>query len=206
MALQNNLLKDVGPIPFQRPKDVQQNSDLIYNDLGGVDISDGSQGLNVADWTVFYTNNIVRLRKQPAGPEYDLFTRANLRQLSLCFDNNNRPVIGFSTRQGSSEIYFYDAQAQDYNTLVLPVASKRPIVNNDDKRKDFLEGGDTDVWCYYIRGNTLHYRLLRDRFTIEYTLGTFNQADLEITRVGETIQSRIQLEFRSLNPVTFTQS
>jgi hypothetical protein len=207
MALQTNLLRDVGEVPFQRPKDIVQATDLVYNDLGGVDISDGSQGLNVAEWSVFYgNNNQVILRKLPSGPEYPLFTRQGIRQLSLCFDNNSRPVVGFSTRSGTAVVYFYDAQVADYNTFVIPEVSKRPVVNNDDKRRDFLETGNTDVWCYYIKEDTLHYRLLRDRFTIEYTLGTFNQTDLEITRVGETTENRIQLEFRSLNPVTFTQS
>jgi hypothetical protein len=206
MALQNNNLRSIGEVVFQEPKDIVQITDLVYNDLGGLNISDGSQGLNVASWQLYYEGGIVKLKKLPDGAPTELFTRANIRQLSLCFDNNSRPVVGFFTRENSAEIYFYDAEVANYNTLVLPVGSTRPVVNNDDKRKDFLEGGLTDVWAYYIRGTTLHYRLLRDRFTIEYTLGTFDTEDVDITRVGETVQQRIQLEFKSTQPIIFTQT
>ena len=157
---------------FLSPDNLPTDGTIAY-ELGGIGLSNASQGLEVQVWTAQIINprqsNSYVVISSPNTPQTTLFSFTGISQISLAFDQNMKPAIAF-TAQGIAYLWWYDATVPAYVFFTLPANSYTPNVTLDDKRPISLELGFSDIILAYLRGRNLYFRQLRDRFTIEYLL------------------------------------
>lgn len=103
----------------------------------------------------------------PNTTEFLLFSRATkIFNVSLSFDLNGSPCVAFQDNTGSY-LYWFDPVPNAFVFFNIPGISTYPAVTLDEYRAEF--SASADVILGYIRADTIRYRQLRDRFTIEYT-------------------------------------
>lgn len=144
--------------------------------LGGIGLSDPSQGLEVQDWILSLVasnvlldtfvvsspnTSVTQLLQLPAGQ--------SASTCSLAFDQNMNPAIGYMQDTGGY-LWWYNATIPGYQTLFLGSSIVSVQLTMDDKRSSQTTAGTNDIICAYTDSNNLYYRQLRDRFTIQYTL------------------------------------
>lgn len=152
-------------------------------ELGGIDLNDPSQGLQVQTWRAFLSggvNNIQSVMVESAThPASVLFSAAGITQISLAFDQNMHPFIAFM-QNGQARFWWFDPTIPGHTFTTLPVGTLGPQCGLDDKR--LLTSSTSDIILSYIRGTTLYWREQRDRYLIEYTVALGVTKDL--IRVG----------------------
>ncbi len=157
--------------PFQYPDNIPVLNVEDYQ-MGGIGLSDASQGLQVQAWYIHITgtpvlNNIVI--SAPNTQPIILFSAPNITEVSLSFDQNMRPAVAYVS-QGNSLFRWYDTTIPGYTIINLASTIVSPRCTTDDKRATEITLGLSDIILAYINNNTLCYRQERDRFTIEYVL------------------------------------
>lgn len=142
--------------------------------LGGIGISNPSQGLEVQFW---YLQVIVDTGfngsfwlSAPNTPPVLLFTRPGATWGRLSFDQNMHPIIAFSDVSGSC-LYWFDPVANNNVFFYFDPTDtvSQPCVSLDDKRAISTRSGTSDIILTYVRSGDLCYRVQRDRFQVEYT-------------------------------------
>lgn len=168
------------------PDSYTPTSTLDY-ELGGIDIQNPLQGLQVKTWMAFVDGNDVKVAAADKLPVV-IFSFPGVTEISLAFDQNMRPTISYM-RNGNGWLYWYDSLPQ------MPVHTEfvgaiTPRVCLDDKR--YTQTGTSDVLLAYTKNNNLYFREQRDRFTIEYLLKT--EINATLLKLGMTNKNRVQFE------------
>ena len=166
--------------------------DVVYTPLtqtvmGGIAISDPSEGRLYQPWSVNYdgTNILVNPNTSAA-----VFTMAvpNVVAVSLAFDSNMGIVLAWITTSGTAVLYYYDTIAAAYTThSYAGITSCRLCVDNP---VTYFQGA-SDVIFGYTNGTNLCYRQQRDRYNIEYIIAPTTKL---LTRLGPTSANRLQFE------------
>lgn len=142
-------------------------------ELGGIELSDSSQGLRVQVWRAFLSGGVNFIQnvmiESPTHPASVLFTAQGVTQVALAFDQNMHPFIAF-VQNGQARFWWFDPTIPGQTFTNLPVGSITPAASLDDKRQETIASSDTIL--SYIRAGTLYWREQRDRFLIEYTVAT----------------------------------
>lgn len=192
MAMPANTLS---PLPaasaFLEPDDRVRASLLVDYEMGGVDIGDPSQGLQVKAWEARVDGNNIQTRPESGGSWTTITSDSSITEIALAFDQNMRPTVAY-VASGVAKMYWYDAVSAAYVTTTYAGASS-PVVTMDDKRD--MQVGLNDVLLFYLQGGRVKHRRQRDRYTIEYDLEDVPTGMTRITRWGFTVGNRIQLEF-----------
>lgn len=138
--------------------------------LGGIGLSNASQGLQVQAWNLTVqgtgTNTSVWL-SAPNTPAAQLFALANITWARLAFDQNMHPVVSY-VAGGAPGFYWWDPTIPGATFTTLPNTVINPCVTLDDKRAIQTLLGNNDVVMCYINNGNLCYRLQRDRYGTEY--------------------------------------
>ncbi|MGC7464213.1 hypothetical protein QT654_20795 [Xanthomonas citri pv. citri] len=185
----NNALSTV-PVPSSFVETVSRRTvPLIDYEMGGVNVADASQGLNVKLWKL-ESNGAQMLLSADGVPAIELFNRPNVSQVALAFDQNMRPHVAF-VQTGVTWLWWYDSQAGAMVFSSFPGALT-PRLTTDEKRPTHLE--DSDVILAYVRNNNLYFRMQRDRFLTEYLLKSAVNADL--IAIGMNRGYRMQFRLR----------
>ncbi|WGH28223.1 hypothetical protein 10KY502B_gene0005 [Xanthomonas phage 10KY502B] len=185
----NNALSTV-PVPSSFVETVsRRTAPLIDYEMGGVNVADASQGLNVKLWKL-ESNGAQMLLSADGVPAIELFNRPNVSQVALAFDQNMRPHVAF-VQTGVTWLWWYDSQAGAMVFSSFPGALT-PRLTTDEKRPTHLE--DSDVILAYVRNNNLYFRMQRDRFLTEYLLKSAVNADL--IAIGMNRGYRMQFRLR----------
>lgn len=185
----NNALSTV-PVPSSFVETVSRRTvPLIDYEMGGVNVADASQGLNVKLWKL-ESNGAQMLLSADGVPAIELFSRPNVSQVALAFDQNMRPHVAF-VQTGVTWLWWYDSQAGAMVFSSFPGALT-PRLTTDEKRPTHL--GDSDVILAYVRNNNLYFRMQRDRFLTEYLLKSAVNADL--IAIGMNRGYRMQFRLR----------
>lgn len=185
----NNALSTV-PVPSSFVETVSRRTvPLIDYEMGGVNVADASQGLNVKLWKL-ESNGAQMLLSADGVPAIELFNRPNVSQVALAFDQNMRPHVAF-VQTGVTWLWWYDSQAGGMVFSSFPGALT-PRLTTDEKRPTHLE--DSDVILAYVRNNNLYFRMQRDRFLTEYLLKSAVNADL--IAIGMNRGYRMQFRLR----------
>lgn len=133
---------------------------------GPSSIQDPSNGFFYQLWTVQAVENEVYI-SSPNTPEFLFFSRAEvISNVSLAFDTNANPSVVFS-EHGRTYLYWFDPVPNEYVFMDLGDTVTYPYIIMDDGRP--LNETTVNLLFYYIRAETIRYRLLSDRYTIEYT-------------------------------------
>lgn len=192
MAMPANTLS---PLPaasaFLEPDDRVRTSLLVDYEMGGADIGDPSQGLQVKAWEARVSAGTIQVRPDGSGAWTNVVSDTGITEIALAFDQNMRPTVAY-VAGGAAKLYWYDAVTAAYVTTTYAGASS-PVVTMDDKRD--MQVGLNDVLLFYLHSGRVKHRRQRDRYTIEYDLADVPLGKTRITRWGFTAGKRIQLEF-----------
>lgn len=140
---------------------------------GGVALNDASLGLDIYDWRgwcVEATGEVWLEVDGEVAPTLVHTIPDPVGEFAFSFDTNMQPVLGWTTEEGVSWFRWFDPTIPDFVDVLLPTGSYAVRVKHDDSRAEQVEQGVTDTIVAYVRSSMVYYRLLRDRFAVEYPL------------------------------------
>lgn len=176
---------------FLPPDDIARNRLTVDYELGGVALSDPSQGLLVQVWTADTDGSTVTVSAPLAGATV-VTSDTGITEIAFTFDQNMRPTVAY--RAGAAnKLYWYDTFLGATTTLTLASDITSMRLCHDDKRAQMQ--GTSDMLLFYIRAGSLRYRQQRDRFLTEYALATLPVGAVYIRRVGMSGGLRLQIEY-----------
>jgi hypothetical protein len=180
------------PSDFLPPKDEITNR-LVAKEIGGVAISDPSQGFAVKIWTARWTGGQVTIEADDV-PTINWIAAEDVSDISLTFDQNMRPVVAWTNTAPvagftSGFMRWFDSVTNSYITTEYPGA-RDMRVSLDDKRPMGIS--ESDIILTYIRNNNLYCRIQRDRYGVEYLLR--ERVSGRIRRFGMNDGLRMQWE------------
>ena len=178
-------------VAFLAPDDRYINHKLDY-ELGGIGLSDPSAGLEYQVWTAhLYFNNVLNegtvTVESPNTPETVLFVRPGVTDFSFTFDQNMHPFVAF-VENGLARYWWFDPTIPGETFSDLGPSDRTPRCSLDDKRDPLYI--DSDIILAYMRNTELYFRAGRDRYAVEYPLGTVPPGDL--VSVGMNGELRFQ--------------
>lgn len=186
------------PMPqvFLYPDNIPVFNTTDYQ-LGGVGLSDASQGFQVQAWFIDIagpvTNNSVYVSSPNTLPTL-LFSQPAITEVSLSFDQNMRPAVAYVS-QGNPYFWWFDTTIPGYTIISLPAGSTNPRCTLDDKRSREINIGFSDIILAYIKSNGLYMRQERDRFTVEYFLGSLSAIPgPQLNKIGMNALNRLQFQ------------
>lgn len=190
MLPQNVLSTTTISAAFRYPRNIPR-TDIVDYELGGIDFNNPSQGLEVRTWrgSLNVTNGQISL--ETIGVPLTLwYTAPGATRFSFTFDSNMNPLIAWDT-EATSQFYWFDTAVGGYVVTILPSGSKYVTVGLDDHRA--LESTSRDIILAYLRDGSLYFRAQRDRYLVEYTLGTGYQ-DYKLNQTGLNEKLRFQFQ------------
>lgn len=199
MSLPNNVLSTIPvPAPFIPPRNVvrfTRQSGSSDQHFGGIAISDPSHGINYQVWTA-YTDQVNIWLTAPNTPPFIFLANVNPVWVALAFDQNSRPAIGYVQKNGAAFFYWFNPIPNAFVTTQLPTSAlySRIFMAMDDLRPFNI--ANSDVIIAYTRGTTLFMRVQRDRYGVEYTLGTVPTGTL--VQIGMDMKWRFQFAFQNV--------
>lgn len=159
----------------------------IAYEIGGIAISDISEGLRAALWTLQFIDGELYLGKVGETLTSVLEVGAGIVKVALAFDQNMRPCYAWQLNPEDCVLYYYDTVLGDF-TQVTFTGTMSPCLTLDDSRAEAL--GYTDVIFAYLKDGDLCYRQQRDRFLTEYTVVATDKKHL--VRIGLSVGNRLQ--------------
>lgn len=185
----NNTLSSV-PQPddwlYPHPTEYSPYTDYC---MGGVDIGDTLDGLDVQMWQLSYNRRSGDLTLAKVGDVGEVIKNVmGVKKVSLAFDLNMRPahVLEFDDR---CELTFYDTQTNQEITQTFSDMTS-PYLTLDDRREQ--NSHNADIILSYINGSKLCIRNQRDRYGVEHELATLDDHVYTIERVGMARNLRVQ--------------
>lgn len=176
------------------PDDLGRNDPLVDYELGGIALSDASQGLQIQNWRIrVVSSTTVLIAPTPYTSETTLFTGTNITEISLSFDQNMRPCVAFID-SGVAKLYWYDPVAG--MSVIQPIDSgiTSVFVTMDDKRSAATVGNINDILLIYNKNGSLNYRQQRERFQTERTLALLQSTLGYIRKCGMSTGWRVQIQ------------
>ncbi|URA06908.1 hypothetical protein Pfeifenkraut_BL30011 [Xanthomonas phage Pfeifenkraut] len=171
-----------------------RSSPFTDTERGGVALNNATQGLLVKMWAVRYdkeTGDVIM--SAPGVSDVVAFTRPDITELSLTFDQNMNPFIAF-VQAGQAKFWWYDPliPGQTFEeTLINGV--QNPRCSLDDKRE--LETSRSDVILAYVRAGSLYVRYQRERYLTEHLM----QGGVDkLYQVGMNAQYRFQFSYEGV--------
>lgn len=193
MSLPRNALS-ASPVPaaLLAPDDAIRADLRVDYEMGGVAIGDASQGMLVRAWRAWTDGTDVWCAPDDTmSPVTHLVTGSAITEVSLCFDQNMRPVLAFMDG-GLCKLNWFDSLAASQVTTSY-VGAYSPMVCLDDKREVALTAGWADDLFFYIRSGSIYYRQQRDRYGVEYLLTVIAPDVNRIAKLGMGANLRLQL-------------
>lgn len=174
-------------------------TDLEDWELGGIGLSNASQGLQVQAWHLLVhgvTATTSVWLDAPTVPAFQLFALANITWARLAFDQNMHPVVAYMAG-GLPGFYWFDPTIPGNTFTSLPSTVLDPCVTMDDKRALQTALGNNDVVMCYVNLGNLCYRLERERYGTEHVwLANVDHivANPRVNRIGMTEGYRLLIE------------
>lgn len=200
MSLPNNRLTTTCvENDFLDPDSIIRATRTIDYEKGGVALNNPSQGLRVKNWVLELVGNDVTLYPQDDALDVTtLFSEAGITEVSLAFDQNMQPVVGYIVG-GVAKLRWFNAGTSAYVTTVVSTSAISIFLTLDDKRKAATEGNLNDVLVFYATDSNLYYRQQRDLYAIERNPYTFSGTNTTfIRRAGFLSGYRVGVEMYDL--------
>lgn len=178
------------PAPFLAPKDIVKQP-LVDLFLGGVDVNNTSQGLQSKVWTAGYISASVIFSAQGVGP-YTIITVPGITWLTATVDQLMNPFVAYQTSAGAF-FYWFDTVSSSFKTTQLPAGAATPYCMLDDPRPQVTS--TSDIIIAYVNGGNLYFCAQRDRFGVEYLLGSIGTQ--VFTQMGMNKGNRMQFQFQA---------
>lgn len=184
------------PSDFIAPHDIVKPAKEDWS-LGGDNFLDANNGLASKIWHFKWSNSLAGVTAEtPSNPPVEVYHRGttDISWISGTFDQNMRQVIAYTKTDGTSSIYFYDAQQAAFTSLGIGTVAT-PFVSLDDTR--LPTGGLNDVILTYIKSGDLCIRAQRERFADEHILMSGLPPAAKIKRFGMSRNLRLRWELLS---------
>jgi len=195
--------------PFDPPKDRDDITPLSDWSEGGINLSDGTQGLQVQFWHFTVEGAGVSTGiylESSTYPKTLQLSAPNITWIRGTFDQNMHPAISYIS-DGLSYLWWWDPIIHAQATLPLALDVIFPNVIMDDTRPRETQLGNNDIVLTYLRGDplapSLYFRLQRDRYGVEYLVSEPWYSGFPdyiekpyINRTGMNEEWRFQLEIR----------
>jgi len=197
--LKSDVFSPADGVDFEVPDDFVSDITLIEREMGGVAVSDPSQGINVNVWQSSYSNTTgtVYLKNLDTGITYTIISGVmNMTDLSFAFDANMRPNLGYRLSNCNSYIRYYDTITEAFVTRQLPAGAGAPKLTHDDKRDDMVLLNVTDVMVYYILNNVLYFLVQRERFNTVHQAATLTSG-ATLVKVGMSNDLRLLVQIHN---------
>lgn len=180
---------------FMVPDNKQSAKGFDY-EIGGIAITDPSQGLRVQTWGIRWIGGIVAIFS-PTQPDRILFEVENpIKRAALAFDQNMRPSVAFSedTPEGfRNRLYWYDPTTQAHTFMELPLDAIYPAISLDDTNLEHTSTSDM-LLAYINEGGDLTVLRQRDRFLVPYIYPTNLSLGSYVEKVGMNVGNRFQFK------------
>lgn len=155
---------DVSEFPYPKSK--------IYGireswDNGGVAIGDTSEELTKYAWQATTDGSNIYVQREGTDNKILVHQDTDINMIDLTFDQNMRPCICY-TANHIVKLFWYDAEAEKQVVTTYPNDYRYPKVSLDDKRRFNIS--NSDIIFMYQKGDSLYFRLQRDRYLIERLL------------------------------------
>lgn len=156
------------------PPDNLPSSNTADYEMGGVGLSNATQGLLVQVWTAWLDGNPGEVGtsvwiSSPNTADTQLFAMDGITEISLTFDQNMHPVIAF-VAAGVAQLWWYDATIPGYSFLPLEAGAKSPKCSLDDKRPLATLTATSDIILAYVLDDNLYSRIQRERYVTRHLL------------------------------------
>lgn len=179
---------------------------LLAWEMGGVAISDPSQGLNVKLWSLTGEKQddgtIDLVLSAPGVPNTVPVSGADITECDLAFDQNMRVFICY-VQAGLTKFYWYDTVSSVYTTTTLAAGVRTPRCTLDDHRT--FNVSNSDIILMYVNGSNLCYRQQRDRYGVEYVLKLVGP-EAGLVYVAMNDQNRLQWRVHEMTAPTDGQT
>jgi len=159
------------------PPEARAFKRLISHEMGPLAIEDTSEGLLYQPWTLTYNKITGEITVTPntTGPPVTLVTIVfGITDINFTFDQNARLTITWKVA-GNTYLFWYDTSLGQTVIEDLGTTLVSAVIQLDDKRATQSAPSDMTLWYTKEDGGgtwTLYSKLQRDRFTIEYEMGT----------------------------------
>ena len=185
---------------FDPPKDKDDITSLNDWAEGGVDLSDGTQGLQVQFWNYTAREEGIFL-EAPTYPRTLQIAAPNVTWVKGTFDQNMHPAVVYVSN-GDTYLWWWDPVVHAQVTTPFDPFMVSPNIVMDDTRDRETQLGNNDIILAYLRAGWLLYRLQRDRYKVEYVWYTGGFPDYiekpYINRMGMNRDWRFQLEIHDM--------
>lgn len=165
----------------------RRQTPLVDYEMGGVAVGDSSAGLKAKLWTLELQGADLVLSAEGVAPVV-LFSRADVTQVALAFDQNMRPHVAF-VQAGLAWLWWYDSQANQM-AFTSFAGVTTPRLANDEKRAS--QASVSDVVLAYMAAGNLCVRIQRERFAVEHVLRS--APGLMLVAVARNNANRLQFE------------
>jgi len=180
--------------------DAMEGEKLQDFEQGGIALGDPTQGLQVQTWELRVLGNDVRVRPYPDGTYTTVFTEAGIQEIGLSFDQNMNSTIAYKAG-GLCKLRWYDATVARFVTTGYPGVRDLRICLDDKRseRRDF-----SDILIFYLKDSptayrqTLYMRAQRDRYGVEYQVGSLPVGATALHRVGMAMNQRLRVQIWGL--------
>lgn len=164
-------------------------------ELGGVGLSDPSQGLMSYTWRAWTDGKAIYIQRNdlPKDTTKTLLAAPNITEIDLSFDQNMRPVLAYVS-DCMVKLYWYDTASQSQVITDYPNI-KTPRVSLDDKRA--FNTVNADVIFAYINTDQLCCRYQRERYSVEHVLHQV-PANTELVKIGMGADNRFLFDTKEI--------
>lgn len=173
--------------PFNFPRNIPRQK-LIDYEYGGVDIDDGSQGLQVKVWKGEYLEGDIVLSAPGVAP-VAVLSVDNVVDFGFSFDRNMNVFVCYELEDGRAFFYWFDTLVAHYVTTQLASGSATLRCAHDDTRD--MQTSSSDIILAYCRGGVLYFRAQRERYQTEHAL-TSDVGPGGLLQVGMNQRWRLQ--------------
>ena len=132
---------------------------------GPVAEQDPSEGMRYQEWMAQITPEGVFLEAENTPARLLLPNPSGtITDIAIAF-NQNADLHYVWVDDGVARFRYYDTVTSQMETMTLPEGVRTPKLTMDDKRN--TQTANNDIVLTYRRGNSVYFRLQRDRFLIE---------------------------------------
>lgn len=168
---------------------VPPNKTTAYT-LGGIALSNPSQGLDVQLWTAYVENDTVLITAPSVADPIVTIAGEGITELTMAFDQNMNYSFAY-VQYNVTRLYWFDTSVGTYVITEVPGALS-PRVTLDDRRK--LQSGTSDLIFAYVKTDNLYFRLQRERFLTERLLK--ENVAARLVQMGMNVRNRLQFKLK----------
>lgn len=158
----------------------------IIRDMGPSEIGDTLEGLQSFEWQLGFIFGWWTIRRLDLSEEETIFLvesgQSEVPEFAdLTWDNAGRPFIAWENAEGV-KIYWFNTETGQFQIDLIVPEGKNPFCHLDYRNS--AQNALADIILTYERDNAVYYRIIGDRFTIEYPTPVTDLGKRRIFKAG----------------------